>query len=714
MAEPTRTPIDAGFVQRVAQGFRYALTGVTPTGWFSPSQPMQPVAQEEAKGRGWDYQSGYNLQITPRANEPIGFPTLRNLADGYDLLRLVIETRKDQLERLPWNVQFRDPKKTDDGEDRRIKEVKARLMRPDGRLTWRQWSRMALEDLLVIDAPTVYLRRTNGGGLYSCDLIDGATIAPKIDDTGRVPLTGVAYQQIIKGVPATDYDASELVYYPRNLRTNKVYGYSPVEQIITTVNIALRRQITQLNYFTEGNLPETLVSVPKEWNVDQIKQFDEHFNAMLEGKLNFKRRAFFVPDGTKPYQIKDSPLKDQFDDWLARIVCYAFSISPQALVQMQNRATAQVGADESAKEGLEPLKLWMADFVNECIYKGFGYDDIEFVWAEEEAIDPEKQARVYDIYLKAGVLKRNEVRVDIGRDPIDGLDDEPEEPEPQGKEEGDKEVGKSADAPFAKFLPATEALDASGAIDADHDRALLTEEDQQRIALAIAVLALLARWRKSTWAIIGFVAPFPDDDADLERWAKDYAARTMGFVNATTTDKVRAAVEEAKRVAAEAGMTAADTLGEVMAQVAKVFEQAKETRSNIIADTISTGAFGFAAMSAMQAAGVDENEWITERDERVRQTHAAMDGQRQPVGGFFISPSGAMARHPGGFGLAEEDVNCRCHLRPIVAQKADATANDFWAKREAERARGAKELAAVMRRIFAEQKAAVLAAIKKD
>lgn len=63
--------------------------------WFGPLAPITPLAPPEVAGRQWDYLSGYNLSTNPRSYAPISFATLRGLADGYDLLRLVIETRKD-------------------------------------------------------------------------------------------------------------------------------------------------------------------------------------------------------------------------------------------------------------------------------------------------------------------------------------------------------------------------------------------------------------------------------------------------------------------------------------------------------------------------------------------------------------------------------------------------------------------------------------------
>jgi phage portal protein BeeE len=59
------------------------------------------------------------------------------------------------------------------------------------------------------------------------------------------------------------------------VRAHRVYGFSPVQQVLMTVNIALRRQLWQLDYFTEGSIPDALIGVPQGWTPDQIKQFQD-------------------------------------------------------------------------------------------------------------------------------------------------------------------------------------------------------------------------------------------------------------------------------------------------------------------------------------------------------------------------------------------------------------------------------------------------------
>lgn len=59
--------------------------------------------------------------------------------------------------------------------------------------------------------------------------------------------------------------------------------------------------------------------------------------------------------------------------------------------------------------------------------------------------------------------------------------------------------------------------------------------------------------------------------------------------------------------------------------------------------------------------------WRTARDERVRATHAEMDGQKRAFGVPFDSPSGAKLLYPGDPDApASETINCRCYREPAI------------------------------------------------
>ena len=420
MAEGTKTTIDSGIVARAAAGVKSFAQRL---GFFAPTAPMPPVAQEAARGRQYDYGMGVNLVTTPRREEPgnISFQQLRALADSYDLLRLVIETRKDQLASLSWNIVGRETDDKIKNDDPRVMEIEKFLRRPDGINNWHDWLRILVEDMLVVDAACIYPRKKVGGGMYALEVMDGATIKLLVDNGGRSPAPpDPAYAQILKGMPAVHYTRDELIYKPRNKRSWKLYGYSPVEQIIMTVNIALRRQVTQLSYYTEGNIPEAFATTPTEWTPQQVAEMQEIWDSLLAGQPEKRRHLKFIPGGTDIKFNRDPTLKDMFDEWLARIVCYAFSVSPQALVQLMNRATAETAAETAQLEGLAPLQVWVKGVVDDILEFQLGYDDLVFEWDSGEELDPKTQAEIHKTYIECGVLDVDEVRQDIGRDPRTG------------------------------------------------------------------------------------------------------------------------------------------------------------------------------------------------------------------------------------------------------------------------------------------------------
>jgi hypothetical protein len=400
--------------------------------WFGPSDPLAPGAPAEVAGRQWDFPSGYNLNAHARNYEAFSFSDLRMLADAYDLLRLVIETRKDQIERMNWGIRARAGASAETGQTARVEKF---FQSPDGVHDWCAWMRMILEDLFVIDAPALWCERDRAGGLLALHPLDGATIKPVLDAWGRTPrafaqngklVYPVAFQQILKGVPAVNYSERDIVYRPRNVRAHLAYGFSPVEQVMATVNIGLKRQLHQLSYYSEGNVPESLIGVPDSWTPDQIKSFQDYWDLYFTGDLARRRRAKFVPGGVAKtfIQTKEPELKNAFDEWIARVVCFAFSISPQPFVSQMNRATSETQKVMADEEGLFPILAWIKRLCDHVIQNLLGAESLEFTWRHETAIDPTVQRENLVAYVNAGMMTRRRAAEIMGeRLPADEMAD---------------------------------------------------------------------------------------------------------------------------------------------------------------------------------------------------------------------------------------------------------------------------------------------------
>ena len=88
-----------------------------------------------------------------------------------------------------------------------------------------------------------------------------------------------------------------------------------------------------------------------------------------------------------------------------------------------------------------------------------------------------------------------------------------------------------------------------------------------------------------------------------------------------------------------------------------------------IARTEGTRASGEGQIAAYDRAEelgiILERIWVATDDARTRESHIAMDGQVADEDGLFTIPdgfddAGAQTEYPGGFGIAAEDINCRC------------------------------------------------------
>lgn len=379
---------------------------------FSPGLPPVPVAERPV--RRLDFPTGYNQVWTPRAYEPFTFAALRSFSN-VELIRLLIETRKDQIGRLDYKIRTIIGKKERADSAERISKCERLLRKPDGETTFDDWTRLLLEDMLSIDAATVERRRNRNGDLIGLDIVDGSTIRLLIDERGRTPKAPLpAYQQVIKGTIWNDLNTRDLIYAPRNKRPGHIYGFGPVEQTIVTINTLIRRQTAQLAYFTDGNVPQGLVAVPDGWTPDQVREYQDWLDSTLSGNLAQRSKMIAAPSAAKYQPIKESPIKDEFDEWLARIACYAFSIPPTPFIKQMNRGTAQEDADRAMEEGLGPLLKSVKRVYDGVIQDDMGFPELEFTWITVRDIDIEKQGRVHDQYLRNGTRSINEIRDDLG------------------------------------------------------------------------------------------------------------------------------------------------------------------------------------------------------------------------------------------------------------------------------------------------------------
>jgi hypothetical protein len=425
---------------------------------FGPGVPVMPVNPLD-RPRTFQYKPGINLVIIPRYGYGLtDFGTLRNLAAACKEIRLNIELVKREVRSLEWKiVAQQENDKRDYSKD--VDEVQAFLDEPDGnQMDFDSFINAALEEALVTDALTIY-PSMSGGELASLDLVDGTTIRPVLDYRGKIakpPMPG--YMQVLYGMPAGSWTTDELIYRPINASVNSPYGTSPIEFIMLAVNLALRRETYHVGYYTEGNVPESIVGLPATWSQKQIDDWQQYWDALLSGNVKQQRKMHFFPrdgsGGMPVYEFRrDNVDMTAQDEWLMKVACWAFGNSPQEFGLTSGAGLGGAGyagamADVHSRSMIGPVTQYLQRILTKIIHKQMRKPWLKFQWIGlDPTEDTLKQAQVDQINMDMGVY-------DVGY--IQERDGIPQEHRPSGPPQAG--TGDMLDLPYgsAEGVPTLE------------------------------------------------------------------------------------------------------------------------------------------------------------------------------------------------------------------------------------------------------------------
>ena len=145
------------------------------------------------------------------------------------------------------------------------------------------------------------------------------------------------------------------------------------------------------------------------------------------------------------------------------------------------------------------------------------------------------------------------------------------------------------------------------------------------------------------------------------------------FLTAFAGERIKELVGSTTRAAlgkALADVTASGpTFTKLVSAVRDTFAAAGRDRAEVIARTETTRAAGAGAQEGMRQGDVERRMWLSSRDAFVRDAHRVLDGQIRPLDEPF-DYSGRHAMHPGDFGVAGLDINCRCVCVALPDEKA--------------------------------------------
>lgn len=221
--------------------------------------------------------------------------------------------------------------------------------------------------------------------------------------------------------------------------------------------------------------------------------------------------------------------------------------------------------------------------------------------------------------------------------------------------------------------------------------AAAVDEADELVAARFSVSRIGEMWRRRVGPImdrlLGVATEAAEATADElgeelpEEW--DDALETYEEDTRALLDEVGTHLSEAAVRALATGLNEGDSLEALKVRLRKAFDidgsEMGPARAERIATTEATRAWNAGTLAAAQALTGPERplvkQWTTRRDDRVRATHSAADGQLRLLDEPFEVGVSQM-QYPGDpTAPADETINCRCVLRTATATATERTAS---------------------------------------
>lgn len=447
-----------------------------PYGSGSPIMPIESPEYVELP-RTIDYPISVNATIAPRT----GYPGLVPFSMIRDVYNNVAEVRAP-VGLIIRELSSFEPHLIDkDGNEVPEHDYAWMCHYPDRKTPYGVWLTRFLKSAKVYDAPALYLRRDNSGNIDALYYIDGSTLFVIIDENGNVPdpepvgnyvsrrsrqndlpsaslsvsvpprkgtpstlnefislynqrqSTGLsvptklpAYTQVIKGTPFSWWSSDQIWYRPQSLRMDAPYGETFIEAAWSWIMIIVNITAFELGHYRTGNMPEGILTVPKEWwsNPDALLVAEEMYNyRMSNGSATERQRLRLFPDGSKYIGMKKPDFPDKLYNQAWKIILHEIGIPPSEFGDMPGGGLGGKGFKEGAasdlsRNTLNPHRGYVAQPFNDVLRIN-GVTDVTFeLGYPTEEIDPDKlKQSVYEL-MTHGSITLNDGLGQLGLTPV--------------------------------------------------------------------------------------------------------------------------------------------------------------------------------------------------------------------------------------------------------------------------------------------------------
>jgi len=332
----------------------------------------------------------------------INVPNIRRLA-AMPYVEMAIRTIIAECQAVPWDIVVNKDDEFSENEiaqkQKEIKDIKNFFRNPNtDKESFEQIDSKITRDVLEIDSGVLVKIFNKAGEMVEIVARDGglftknpdvygkitnrddiifAQMAETYDEReGKLPPGYIGandmrekaayfqYGWMASGRPVP-FGKREIVWFEQNVRADDIYGRSPVENLMKTIQMLIYSIDNNLEYFTDNSIPKGIIGLEgaskeeiEAWKItwkEQQKKLDEYGNwrkvfwdpPVINSKASFEKIEWSAAELQLIEQQK----------WFSRLVWAAFGVTPSELgyTEDTNNATEIVQSRVFKRKAINPL-----------------------------------------------------------------------------------------------------------------------------------------------------------------------------------------------------------------------------------------------------------------------------------------------------------------------------------------------------------------------
>jgi len=493
------------------------------------------------------------------------------------------------------------------------------------------------------------------------------------------------------------YPREDILFFRYPNPTDQFRGASPVQRKAYAYDTDKYNMIYQMNMFKNGVHLKQVLQADKMIPPDQVKKILELFNQTYGGMDKVGKTGALI-GGMKLETVGVSNKDMEFmllANWTMRQLASAYHTPPQKLSHPEQTNLANMQALDVSwnRECILPRLVRIAEIFNTFMMLLYKEKGLYCKFDNPVPADDEFLLKKRESNLKNFVINVNEARVEDGLDEVswgkvplvpmnimplgsDGGSLPPKE-EPSKTVKAVKYTAEYKKRYWELFIKRITPLEADfkrgmvrlfqeqelralralrkgkSVVKKDIDDVLrITHDEREIMKFTEVVLPRITQIVKingeAAAAELGIA--FDVTNPKVVKWIKERGGMLIKSISDTTLEKLKKTLAE--------GIANGESIPNLASRISGVYDEAKESRSVLIARTETITASNSGSYQAYKQSGVvEKKEWLATMDDRVRDEHAAMNGEvvdlDKPFSNGLMFPS---------------EPNCRCTVLPVISK----------------------------------------------